>query len=74
MSRRVADLCQAQIDHAGARYRRGGQLRTDHRRSPAPRRADVQAVNIAESGHWAAEEQADAAANALFFFLPPIGK
>jgi hypothetical protein len=34
----------------------------------------VQAVNIAGSGHWAAEEQADAAANALFFFLPPIGK
>jgi pimeloyl-ACP methyl ester carboxylesterase len=32
---------------------------------------DVRAVEIRDSGHWVAEEQPDAVANALIEFLPP---
>jgi pimeloyl-ACP methyl ester carboxylesterase len=45
-----------------------GPIIGDHLREVA---TDVRAVNIENSGHWVAEEQPDAVADALLAFLPP---
>ena len=46
-----------------------GPIIGDHLRQVA---TDVRAVNIENSGHWVAEEQPEAVADALLAFLPPV--